>query len=430
MARGHLIKDFKRLATTKLRRDALGILEAGLFAIDPSVVVKNACRLKGSHLIIQNVTWDLKEFEHIYVVGIGKAAYRAALGLEKVLGSHITDGIVLDVVSGPLKHMRSLAGTHPLPSVTNMNATAEILALVKQADSHDLVIALVSGGGSALLCWPYELKCGELARITQMLMQKGATIQEMNIARKHLSEVQGGQLARLAHPATVIGLIFSDVPGDDLGTVASGPTVRDDSTVQQANDILAKYDVLRACMLPGCDLRETPKDPVFFEHVQNFLVMSNAASVEAMKREAMKKKYKIRILSRNLTGEAREVGARLAKEAGPGECVIAAGETTVTVHGNGIGGRNQESALAALEMVPEDGLVLSCGSDGIDHSPAAGAIADVVTKRRVKAKRLNIEKTLADNNSYPFFKAVGQAILTGPTGTNVSDLMLSIRSNK
>lgn len=423
-----IVKNRRTLATTSLRRDALAVLEAGLRAIDTRRAVRAAFRLRGPRLRIAGRSWDLSAYDHVYVVGIGKAAYDAASELDRLLGRRIDGGIVLDVKSGPLRRMTSIAGTHPLPSLANMRATGEIVALLKQVDSKDLVIAVVSGGGSALLCWPHGMKGEALASVTDALLKKGADITEINTVRKHLSEIQGGQFARMAYPAAVIGLLFSDVPGDDPGTIASGPTVRDTTTVDDAARVLAKHDILRVCRMPDCQLRETPKDRVFFSKVANFVLMSNRVALRAMEAEARRLGYATRIRSRELAGEARDAGRMLAGLPRRGEMVLAAGETTVTVRGKGKGGRNQEVALGALPHVADDALVLSCASDGIDNTPVAGAIADAATRRRAAAKGLDAAKALADNASFAFFRAAGQQIVTGETGANVSDLMIAARA--
>ncbi len=410
-----------------LRRDALRVLKAGLAAIDTRTAVRNACRLRGDVLTIGGHRFLLKRYRRIFVIGIGKASLEAGRELEALLGDRITDGVVLDVKRGRLAHIRSIAGTHPFPSVSNMRGTGEIMALLKQMDSRDLIITVVSGGGSALLCWPYQLKCDDITLITRTLMRKGATIDEVNVVRKHLSEILGGQFARLAYPATVAALIFSDVPGDNLGVIASGPTVRDVTTVADAERTMERYDLLRVCRIPDCQLRETPKDKIFFERVTNVLVMSNAIAVEAMERAASALGYKTRIHSTTLTGEAREVGAMLAALPEPGEMVFAAGETIVTVRGKGKGGRNQELALGALPHVGEDTLVLSCASDGVDNSPVAGAIADAEVRRNAARLRLKSQAYLDRNDSLAFFAKTGGRIVTGITGANVSDLMISAR---
>lgn len=416
---------------TQLRKDALAVLRAGIRAIRTEDAVARACRLSGDLLTIGKKRFDLRNFRRVFVIGIGKASLDAAKALETILGDRITDGIVLDVRSAKLRRIRSLAGTHPLPSMANTRATGEIIGLLKQVDSRDLVVTVVSGGGSTLLCWPYDLKCDDMAALTSELMRRGATIQEVNTVRKHTSEVLGGQFARLAYPATLVGLIFSDVPGDGLDVIASGPTVMDTTTVPDAERVMAKYDLLRACRLPNCDLRETPKDPALFRHVTNVLVVSNRVALDAMARAAKERGYRCRIGDVALVGEAREVGRALAETpVRAGEMILYGGETTVTVRGNGKGGRNQELVLGALAYVVDDGIVLSCASDGIDNSPVAGAIADAETRRKAAALRLSPDKYLAKNDSLPFFEKAGGQIVTGPTGANVSDLMLVARAKR
>ncbi len=410
-----------------MRRDALSVVEAGLRAIDTGAAVRSQVKRVGARLSVGKHRWNLDDFDHVYVVGIGKAAADACLALERILGARITDGIALDVKTAPLKRMKSVKGTHPFPSMANMRATGEIMGLLKHVDSHDLVLTVVSGGGSALLCWPYELKCDQLTLLTKVLMKKGATIQELNTVRKHLSEIQGGQFARLAYPATVVGLLFSDVPGDDLEVIASGPTVMDRTTVKDARAVMARYDLLRVCRLPSCELVETPKDPVYFRKVTNVMIASNALALRAMEREGKRRGYRVRVYSDAVTGEAREVGRMLAGLPKPGEIVIAGGETTVTVRGNGKGGRNQELALGAMDANP-DSLVISCASDGVDNSSVAGAIADEITRKRARKAKLNLENALAKNNSFPFFQKTHGHLLTGVTGANVSDLMLAMKN--
>ncbi|MCX6715040.1 MAG: DUF4147 domain-containing protein [Candidatus Uhrbacteria bacterium] len=427
MSSKHLFKNYSALATTHLRRDALAIVEAGLRAIETQHAVNLVVSLKKDVLKIGEKTYKLKSYKRIFVVGIGKASLETAFALEKILGERITDGIILDVKKGKLKRMKSIAGTHPFPSYENIRATGEIVGLLKAVGTQDLVIAIISGGGSALLCWPYQLECNDVTAMTRALMQKGATIREMNTVRKHISEIQGGQFVRLAYPATIAGLIFSDVPGDDLSMVASGPTFLDTTTAKDAKRILEKYQVLTICKLSQCHLIETPKDLTLFEHVSNTCVISNAIATAAMMREAKKLGYKPVLYSNDLQGEAREKGKMFAELVKPGEVLIAAGETTVQVHGTGMGGRNQEFALGALSSVLEGTLVLSCASDGIDHSSVAGAFVDDLVKQKTKTLRLKPETYLAKNNSFEFFQKTKSFLETGVTGMNVSDIMLAIK---
>lgn len=424
-----MIQNRRSLATTALRKDALAILEAGLKAVATDVAVRRAVCCVGNTLQVGKRCYPLDHVHRLYVIAIGKAAADAAAELERILGPRITGGIVLGVKERSYKKLKMRVATHPFPSAQNRKATGEILTLLKEAGEDDLVLVVVSGGGSAMLCSPNELSCDELTRMTKALMARGATIQEMNTVRKHTSVVLGGQLAALAAPATVASLILSDVPGDDLSMVASGPTVRDKTTVADAKAILDTYDLLRVCRLPSCELIETPKDPKIFRRVYNVLIVSNRLALAAMKREAGKRGYRAKIVTHTLSGEASEVGQRLARRVKPGQALLLGGETTVTVRGQGAGGRNQELALGALTAIPDDALVLSCGSDGIDNTPAAGAIADVEVRQSAARCRRSPEAALDDNDSYAFFKVVGGQILTGPLGRNVSDLVIALRKH-
>lgn len=416
------------LGRTALRRDALRILEAGLAAVETKSAITRLVSLEGDRLVIAGTTYDLSQIDRLFVVAIGKAAFDAGCALEGVLGNRITKGFVLDVRGGNLRHLTCLVGTHPFPTQANVEAAGEIAELLRDATERDLVVMVVSGGGSSLLCQPTNLSCGELSLLTKTLMAKGATIQEVNVVRKHTSDLQGGQLAALAYPARVVSLIFSDVPGDDLSVVASGPTFLDETTIADAQAVLDKYELLKVCRLPACQLKETPKDAALFSHMRNVCAVSNAAAVEAMQTEATRLGYHPRVVSTALVGEARKVGAQLAEDVQPGEAVIAAGETTVTLLGTGKGGRNQELALGALSRVPENGLVLSCASDGIDNGPNAGAMADALVRAKATRKKLDPTAYLAQNDSTTFFQRAGGLLVTGNTGLNVSDLMLVLRA--
>jgi glycerate-2-kinase len=344
--------------------------------------------------------------------------------LEDVLGDSITDGVVLDVRGGKLRRIKSLVGTHPDPTQTNVSATREIISLLQSADEEDLILAVVSGGGSALLCSPYQLSCEVKASISTALMNAGANIEEVNIVRKHLSEIKGGNFAKFAYPARVMSLIFSDVPGNDIGVIASGPTVLDTTTVADASRIMAKYKVLKLCRLPHCDLVETPKEPRYFQLVTNVVVADSRLAIDAMRVQAVKLEYKPEVLSTRLEGGAEDVARRLVLSSKPNTALIAAGETTVEVKGKGTGGRNQHTVLAALENVGEDKVVISINSDGVDHSRYAGAIGDRNTIEKAKKKRTPLKKFLNTFDSFHFFQKVRDGIETGPLGENVSDFML------
>ncbi|MEA2112766.1 MAG: DUF4147 domain-containing protein [Patescibacteria group bacterium] len=426
-----IIKNIKKLATNSLRQDALDILEAGYESVLTEKVMVDNIVLEGTTLKIKDKKYNLKKYKRIFVVAIGKCANQSVKILEDVLGDKITKGIVLDVESAEFKKMRSEVGTHPLPSEQNILVTKSILQLIKEVKKDDLVINVISGGGSALLCAPTEgIESEMLQEITQILMKKGATIEEMNIVRKHLSKIKGGQLAEMLYPAKLVSLIFSDVPKDNLSLIASGPTVKDESTKEDAQLILESY------LGDGFDesdnyvsfLRETPKDEKYFEKVDNLLLVSNKIALETMQKKAEELGYEALVESCELEGEARVLGSSLGKQGiSTKSFQVWGGETTVQIKGDGQGGRNQEFVLSALDGLPEDLLVMAAASDGRDNTDMAGALADGELLEKVKEEGIDIGEYLENNDSYNFFKKVGGQIKTGPTGINVADFYLILK---
>ncbi len=412
-----LIKNFSELAVNEKRRHALEILNAGLEAVLTENAMKRFVRRQGSVLIVKGVKVDLNKYENIYLVGGGKAAAKMAEHVERVV-PELKEGLVIDVAEAKLEKVKVVKGTHPLPSEVNVKACSEILRMVEKAGENDLVVTLISGGGSSLLAQP-RIPLNELVRINQELLRSGADIYEVNAVRKHLSKVKGGRLSAAAHPASVLSIIISDVLGNDLSVIASGPTVRDNSTLEDVKRIIAKHSL----NIPPSYLEETPKEEGLFSKTVNVIVLDNSVAVNAMKEQAESLGYSAKVLGLELRGEARELGSSLASQAREGEALIGAGETTVTVTGDGEGGRNQELVLGALRNL-QKGCVASAGTDGIDNTDAAGAIADLETLRRAEALGLSIEQYLQRNDSYHFFQAVKGLIITGPTGTNVADIML------
>lgn len=411
-----IIKNFRQLATSKIRKDALEIINSGLEAalIGPSM--KSQIRLSNNLLKIQNKSWNLNKYKRIIVIGAGKASSEMAFYLEEILESRISEGIVIDTKSTKLSKIKSVKGTHPLPSKVNVKATNDIIRMLKSASSKDLVINLISGGGSALLCAP-RIGLDKQIEITRLLLKRGATIQEINTIRKHVSLVKGGQLASYTK-AQIITLIVSDVLDNKLEIIASGPTVRDSTSIADAKRIQKKY------RLPELEFIETPKHKL--ENVTNILLITNVLSTKAMAQRAEALGYKTRVLTTQLQGESRNVGKMLAKSIKSGYALIAAGETTVHVKGHGKGGRNQELVLGAVEYIKK-GVIISCSTDGVDFiTEAAGAIADENTKEDAKRLNLDTSKFLKNNDSYNFLKKVNGIISTGKTGTNVADLMLAL----
>ncbi len=412
------------------RKKALKIAEAGYQAIDSENVINGAVSVSDDALKVQGKEFPLGKGK-ILVIGIGKCSLSAAGALEKILGDRISGGAVLDVKEGKLERLETYKGTHPLPSPQNKKATERIVSLLSGLSEDDLVIFIISGGGSTLLYLPEEGRESEELPVIHALMDAGASIQEMNTVRKHMSKARGGYLAKYIYPARGIAMIFSDVPANDIGFISSGPTVKDVTTIEEAEKVLSKYGILEKCGLKNCGLIQTPKEDKYFEKMTNLLVVSNQTALDAMKNEAEKLGLKVKMCSSCLAGEAREVGKGLVdelnKDAEPGTVMLYGGETTVTVKHDNPGGRNQELALSALRYIGEGQIVMPLASDGIDNTDHAGAICDTISAKKAKDLNLDLEDYLSRNDSYDFWQKVGDFILTGDTGSNVSDLIVTIK---
>jgi len=434
--------------TRERRSKALAILAAALEAVDPEEAIQRQVFLADDVLRVGERTYDLSRYRRIIVVGGGKAGASMTKAIVQILGPRIAAGLV-NVKYGYTAETQIVeineAG-HPIPDQAGLAGARRIAELAKEAGEDDLVICLISGGGSALLPLPSEgISLEDLAALNDALLRCGATINEINAVRKHLSQIKGGGLARLAHPAELVSLILSDVVGNPLDVIASGPTVPDVSTFAQACEVIEKYGLweeippsIAERLRRGRDglVPETPKagDPIF-ARTYNLVVGSNEIAARAAIARARELGFNTLLLSTFVEGEAREVGrvfAAVAKEiVHSGQpvprpaCVVAGGETTVTIRGQGKGGRNQELALAAaLEIAGlEEAMVIGLATDGTDGpTDAAGALADGTTIQRAQARELDAARSLADNDSYHFFEVLGDLIITGPTNTNVNDL--------
>lgn len=429
----HIIKNFDALATTPARASLLAIAEAGYDAIRTETVVRNAVELEGEVLMVSGKSYDLTEFQNIYVLGVGKCAGDSALELEAILGDRITEGIILDVSEkSGLTRIRSCVATHPYPSADNVRHTKDLLALAGKATEHDLVIMIVSGGGSTMLCRPESHTYADEVKLVQYLFKSGATIEELNTIRKHLSKARGGGVAAAVHPATLITLIFSDVPGDDIKIISSAPTVYDESTLEDAKKVFAKYQV-DSSGFPIKHLFETPKDKVLFSRVFNTLILKNTTALQAMKACAESLGYTAYIKETKLQGEARVVGQELVhalRSAKARTVHLYGGETTVTITGPGKGGRNMELSLSAIPILEEDELIVSLASDGHDNTEYAGGIADKYIRGKADDAGLKPEDFLYTNDSYSFFHTLQQGIQTGYTGANVADLVIAIKHER
>ncbi len=432
--------------------DAEAIWRAALGAVEPWNLVRKSVERQGDVVRIKDKEFDLAGYERVFIVSFGKAAAAMGEALAGIVDERLTSGLV--VVPWPVgkesSRLEYLEASHPVPDARSVEAGRRVLEIASQAGERDLLFVCISGGGSSLLALPAEgITLEKKRRITEDLLRAGATIQELNVVRKHLSEIKGGQLARAAFPATVVALVISDVIADDLGTIASGPTYWDASTFADAKAILECYDLwdaspamVRARIEDGERGRapETLKegDPVF-ERVSTVIIGDNMTALRAAKHEAEKQGFEPIFLSSSDGGEARRTAAGyaafLAELACSAPmlprplCLLAGGELTVTVKGQGRGGRNTEFVLASLvdmEKAKIEGLewlILSLGTDGIDGpTDAAGAWADPRTIKTARALGLNASEYLDDNDSYGFFKQTGNLIMTGPTGTNVMDL--------
>ena len=433
------------------------IYNAALAAVDPYRAVLNAVKLEGSQLNVVGAAFDLAAYDRIVVVGAGKAAARMALAVEELLGKRISAGLVI-VKEGhraPLRSIEQIEASHPIPDKAGVEGTRRILDMLRAADARTLVICLFSGGASALLVAPADdVTLKDKQQMTSLLLKAGASIAELNAVRKHLSAVKGGRLAQAAFPAQVLTLLLSDVIGDRLDVIASGPTVPDESNFDYAWAVIGKYGLretipprIASCLMRGMAGQEAETikggDPCLAT-TRNTIVGSIALALAAAAEKAHQFGCVTEIVSAELQGEARVAAQFLAQRARgalagmqPGErrCLLSGGETTVTVHGNGKGGRNQELALAfALEI---DGLrgitLLSAGTDGTDgQTDAAGAVVGVATAAQARKLGLGPLGYLINNDSYSFFQRFDEMsgarshFKTGPTGTNVMDMQIML----
>lgn len=427
----HLVHNYLDLAVSPLRQTALDIIEAGLDVIRTEAVITHNVELTDDVLSIAGKTYRLNDFDKLYVLGVGKCSYDAAVALERILGRRIHDGIILDVRTGetPLTKIRALVGTHPYPSEDNIRHTAAILELAGTIGPRDLAIVVVSGGGSALLCQPATHTAEDEVRLTKYLFKCGASIHELNIVRKHLSKARGGGIAEALYPATVATLLFSDVPGDDIATISSGPTILDATVLDEARKIFVHYDV-ETHGFKASHLFETPKDASLFSQITQNLVLTNGTALTAMAEKARSLGLQAEIVNTKVEGEARVVAASVVarlKEAAPNTVLLYGGETTVTITGPGKGGRNEELALAALPLLSENELVVSLASDGRDNTEYAGGIADSFTQTRAQELGLRSTDYLYTNDAFSFFHTLQQGVTTGYTGANIADLVIALK---
>ncbi|MCD2198468.1 DUF4147 domain-containing protein [Halobacterium sp. KA-4] len=458
-----MIRNREELATTEGRDTALACVEAGIRAAHPKSVVREAVTRSGDTLSVLDDEYDLREYTEVVVVGGGNAAGYVAAALEDVLGDRLDRGAVVTDDPTSTEHVDVLPGDHPVPSERGVAGASTVLDLAESATEDTLVLAVVTGGGSALLPAPAgDVTLADLQATTDELLASGATIHEINAVRKHLSALKGGQLARAAAPGTVVGLLLSDVNGDDQSVIGSGPTAPDDSTFADAVEVLEAYDVAvpervesrlrrgadRGDRAADCrDVQASTDDPVdvaetptsgdsVFDRVTNYVLANGSTALTAAREVAADRGYETMILSASVRGEAREAAkthVAVAEEVVATDnpvlapaVVLSGGETTVTVSGDGEGGPNQEFATSAAAELDLDGVTLAAvDTDGIDGATdAAGAVvdADTVGEKDADAARA----ALADNDVTPLLRERGELIRTGATGTNVNDLRVLV----
>ena len=417
---------------SKERRDALDIIENVLKKMNGYNIIKDVIKIENDFMIIKDKKINLASYKKFFLIGFGKASATMAKAMEEMI--YFDEGAIITTEKIKLKSIKVFVGSHPFPSNENIRASEYILNIVKKADKNDLIFVLISGGGSSLFCLP-RISLDSIIDVTSKLMKSGCSIEELNIVRKHLSYIKGGQLAK-ATKGKIISLIISDIIGNPIDAIASGPTARDKSTFKDAYEIMKKYRVENEEALnvikKGMEgkIEDTPKE---IRNAENIIIADIEKACKEAERLAKEKGYYPKILSCNLKGEAKEIGKALARYTKfyprYHTIIIAGGETIVKVKGNGIGGRNQEMVLAALKEI--DGMPIvfaSIGTDGIDgNSKAAGAIADGESMERAMALHLNPDEFLENNDSYTFFEKLKDAIITGYTGTNVMDLQIILK---
>ena len=424
------IKNYDSLATSVQRKIVLELVEAAFASVAPQEVFKNGFSFENKILKIQDQTFDLNKYERVFLVGFGKGSAGNAKMLEDKLGDVITDGWVNDVVEEQFAKLHATKGTHPLPSQENFDFTNTVLEKLTGLTEKDFVILITCGGGSVLFEAPNSFTLEQMIAVNKALLQSGANITEMNVIRKHLSKVKGGGLAKHLYPATVANLIFSDVPGNDLSVIASGPLVKDKSSQEEATEIYKKYNLESYHAFTPADFVETPKEDKYFEKTSNILMLSNLTAINAMEKLIREKGYTPYVMTDRLQGDARKLGEQLINETLPGHILIAGGESTVKVTGKGLGGRNQELVLSALPFIKEGTVLATFSTDGWDFYWFCGAIADMETIKKVQEKEVDVESYLADDNSYGFFEHIGDGIQTGKQESNVSDLFIVLKDER
>jgi glycerate 2-kinase len=420
------IKNYDQLATNDNRKIVLQLVESAFSAIQPEEVFKNFS-LENQTLKILDKSFEISNFDRVFLLGFGKGSALMCKILEQKLGDLLTEGYVIDVVEQTFTKLEHTLGTHPLPSQPNFDFTEKVINTLGSLTEKDLVLITTCGGGSVLFEKPHTLNLDQMIATNKALLKSGATISEMNAVRKHLSKVKGGGLAKILYPATIINLLFSDVPGNDLSVIASGPLVKDHTTIEDATKIYEKYNLQSSEAFSPSDYVETPKEDMYFEKVHNILLLSNHTALSAMEKKGRELGLSPFVLTDSLQGDARELGKQLIDQTPSGQILLAGGESTIKITGSGKGGRNQALAMCSLPHLTEGTILVSFDSDGWDFYELAGALADTDTLKKIADLGIDVNEYLDNDNSYGFFEKVGDGILTGKLESNVSDLFIVLK---
>lgn len=445
-----------------LRKVAIQALEVAISAVKPKSLIENSIRIRDNNLVIQNDEYKLKKYNKIYIIGGGKATAEMLVSFESILSKlekldyegiiNVPKGSVNPEMLGGNKIKINYA-SHPIPDENGLNGTKQMMRLIEKSQKNDLIFCLISGGGSALLTLPKRgISLKDLQEVNTLLLASGASIDNINIIRKHISDFKGGNLAKKVYNtsgATLISIIISDVVGDKLDSIASGPTIADNSTFNDAIEVLKEYNIYEKIPISVInhleeqkldDYEETPKfNDECFNNVHNYLIGSVKSAVCELKSFLKNQGFKTNYFSKNMVGEAKEYGKSLSALISQyletinkdiKTALIGTGELTVTIRGSGIGGRNQEMLLSFLNTIKDKRCnynfsIISVNLDGIEgNSKAMGALVDNYTLEQMISRRIDTEKFLGNNDSNSFFKLVETEIVTGPTGCNVNDLVL------
>jgi len=418
------IQNYDELASNENRKIVLQLIEAAYASIAPQEVFKKDFSFKDGLLTIQGQGYNLKNFNRVILVGFGKGSSGICKILEEKIGDVITEGYDIDVVDETFTKLKYTKGTHPLPSQANFDYTETVINACKDLTEKDFVLVVTCGGGSVLFEKPHTFDLEHMINVNKTLLESGATISEMNLIRKHLSQVKAGGFAKILYPATVVNLIFSDVPGNDLSVIASAPLVRDPSLIDDAIAVYEKYALEDNQLLSPEDFIETPKEDKYFEKVSNLLLLSNLTALNAMEKKAKTLGFNCYVMTDRLQGDARTMGKQLIAETPKGQILLAGGETTIKVTGKGKGGRNQALILNSLPFIKDDTVIASIDSDGWDFYELSGALADKDTLKKIEDQHIDVKPFVDNDDSYGFFEKIGDGIMTGKLESNVSDLFI------